>query len=157
MRITRDQWAMDMAVVTASRATCLRRSVGCVFLNSRGHVISTGYNGVASGLPHCNEPDKYSLERWDIKYPNACPGASASSGTNLDACQAIHAEQNALLQCKDVYDIETAYVTTSPCVTCTKLLLNTRCKRIIYLEEYPHTEARQLWQSANREWVKLMR
>lgn len=148
MRSTRDQWAMQMALVTSKRSTCCRRNVGAVFLNERGHVLSTGYNGVAAGQPHCNTHDPFS----DVGFPHACSGAHAPSGTNLDGCQAIHAEQNALLQCKDVYAIDTAYVTASPCMTCTKLLLNTGCKRIVFLEEYPHAEARHLWESAGRTW-----
>jgi len=52
-----------------------------------------------------------------------------------------------------MYDIHTAYVTTAPCMTCTKLLLNTGCQRIIFLESYPHSEAKALWESASREWV----
>lgn len=151
MRPSRDQWAMDMAALTAKRATCLRRQVGAVLLNERGHVLATGYNGVAAGLPHCNEHDPY----HETGYPHACSGAHSPSGTNLDGCQAIHAEQNALLQCRDVYSIHTCYVTASPCVTCTKLLLNTSCQRIVFLEEYPHSEARKLWEAAGRQWEQL--
>lgn len=142
MRPTRDQWGLALAKITATRATCVRRKVGCVLLNRRGQVVATGYNGVASGLPHCTEGCP-------------CSGAYAKSGTNLDACQAIHAEQNALLQCRDVYDIHSAYVTTSPCITCVKLLLNTSCERILFTEEYPHIEARKIWEGAGREWIKV--
>lgn len=159
---SRDQWAMQLATVTAQRTTCLRRAVGCVLLNSRGHVLATGYNGVAAGLPHCNEvvwvpnPPTVKHEFSDSEtYPNACSGATAPSGTNLDACQAIHAEQNAMLQCRDVYAIHTCYVTTSPCVTCCKLLLNTGCERIVYVEEYPHSAAKDLWVGAGRTWEHL--
>ena len=151
MRPDRHSWAMAMAVVTAQRATCIRRKVGAVFTNARGHVLATGYNGVASGQHHCNHHDEY----HPIGFPHACSGAHAKSGTNLEGCQAIHAEQNALLQCRDVYSIDTAYVTASPCMTCTKLLLNTSCKSILFLEEYPHSDAKTLWESAGREWVKL--
>lgn len=142
MRPTKDDWAMQLAVITATRATCCRRKVGCVLTNARGHVIATGYNGVAAGLPHCNE-----------NHP--CEAANAPSGTNLDGCGAIHAEQNALLQCKDVYDIDTCYVTASPCVTCTKLLLNTSCRHIVFLEAYPHNSPQTLWRGAGREWIQL--
>ena len=62
-----------------------------------------------------------------------------------------------MLQCKDVYSIHTAYVTASPCVTCTKLLLNTSCQRIVYLDEYPHPAAKELWLGAGREWLRLER
>ncbi len=162
MRPSRDQWAMDMAALTAKRATCLRRQVGAVLLNERGHVLATGYNGVAAGLPHCNEEvdtgygsDEHFAHLAHVHTPHACSGAHSPSGTNLDGCQAIHAEQNALLQCRDIYSIHTCYVTASPCVTCTKLLLNTSCQRIVFLEEYPHSEARKLWEAAGRQWEQL--
>ena len=165
MRPTRERWAMDMALLTAKRSTCCRRQVGCVLLNERGHVLATGYNGVAAGLPHCNDrvledPVDVGLSHAglvgrQVTYPFACEGAASPSGTNLDACQAIHAEQNALLQCRDVYAIDTTFVTASPCVTCTKLLLNTGCRRVVYLEEYPHSAARELWLSAGRQWEKI--
>lgn len=147
-RPSRTQWAMEVALCTARRSTCLRRAVGCVLLNDRGHVLATGYNGVAAGLPHCNQEVPATGE-----YPHACDGAHSASGTNLDGCQAIHAEQNALLQCRDVYGIAECICTTAPCMTCTKLLLNTGCQIITYLEDYPHAEAaRKLWVSAGRVW-----
>lgn len=150
-RPTRDQWAMDIAKITAKRTSCCRRAVGCVLTNSRGHLLSTGYNGVAAGMPHCNEIVVNILGAETT--PWACPGAHSPSGTNLDGCHALHAEQNALLQCRDVYQIETAYVTTAPCMTCTKLLLNTSCKEIMYVDDYPQAaESKKLWESAGRTW-----
>ena len=153
MRPSRDEWAVSLALLTASRATCLRRPVGCVLLNARGHMLATGYNGVAAGQPHCNAYDEF----HPTGYPHACSSARAASGKDLDGCQAIHAEQNALLQCRDVYDIDTCYVTVSPCVTCTKLLLNTGCQRIVYLDEYPHSAAKDLWVGAGRSWEQFVR
>lgn len=138
MRISRDDWALELARLTAQRSTCLRRAVGCILLNARGHVLATGYNGAASGLPHCDG--------------GVCKRFGAVSGSNLDDCVAIHAEQNALLQCKDIFDINTCYVTHSPCVTCTKLLLNTSCERIVFVDEYPHPQAKELWTNAGRSW-----
>lgn len=140
MRPSKDEYFISMALLSSTRGTCPRRSVGCVLTNARGHVLSTGYNGPASGMPHCTD--------------EPCAGACAPSGTMLDACEALHAEQNALLQCRDVYTIDTTYVTASPCVTCTKLLLNTSCKRIVYISEYPHPAARLLWEGAGREWIQ---
>jgi len=161
-RPSKDDWALALVKETARRSTCCRRQVGCVLLNGRGHVIATGYNGVAAGLPHCNEfnIEAYSYVMPDVEpppgfklYPNACEGAESPSGTNLDGCEAIHAEQNALLQCKNVYEIHTCYVSASPCMTCVKLLLNTACERIVFTEQYPHNEAQMLWEKAGREWV----
>ncbi len=157
-RLNRDSWALKLALITAQRSTCFRRAVGCVLLNVRGHVLATGYNGVAASLPHCNE-EIFPISKEDtlphaLRFPHMCAGALAPSGTQLDACQAIHAEQNALLQCADVHAIHTCYVTTSPCMTCTKQLLNTGCQRIVYLDEYPHTAAGELWQRTGRLWER---
>ena len=157
---------MGLAQLTAQRSTCYRRQVGCVLLNRRGHVLSTGYNGVAAGLPHCNQPELVPVvenHQLAVEHDvplvadnrNICSGARSASGTDLDGCQAIHAEQNALLQCGDVHQIHTAFVTASPCMTCTKLLLNTACERIIFVEEYPHNEAQALWESSGRKWLKF--
>lgn len=139
-RMSKDEYFSNMAQLVSRRATCARRSVGCVLVSGRGHVLATGYNGPASGSDHC------------IDTP--CPGASYPSGTGLERCEAIHAEQNALLQCRDVFEIETAYVTTLPCMTCTKLLLNTSCKRIVYVQDYPHQEAKELWTRNGRELIQ---
>ena len=141
-RPSRDEWGLGLASVVATRGTCLRRQVGCVLVNARGHIIASGYNGKAAGLTHC--------------YDEPCEGANAPSGTGLDSCEAIHAEQNALMQCKDIHDIHTCYTTASPCITCVKLLLNTACKRIVFKEEYPHGAAKHLWLADERRvWLKL--
>lgn len=155
MRPSKDKYFIDMAVLVSTRGTCLRRKVGCVLVNSKSHVIATGYNGVATGLPHCNsfEPENaYGLAAHGASkeiveaanWPNACAGSKLKSGEGLDSCQAIHGEQNALLQCNDVYKIDVVYVTAKPCVSCMKLFMNTSCKRIVYLEDYPHTQTEEL-------------
>jgi len=147
MRPSRDEYYMKMARLVATRTTCLRRAVGCVLVNARGHVLSTGVNGVAVGMPHCNQADPFD----PTGYPNACIGAQLLSGVGHDQCGAIHAEQNALLQCRDVWTIDTCYVTTFPCVTCAKLLLNTSCSRIVYADDHPmRPMAEELWLSAGR-------
>ena len=151
MRPSHDEYFLRMAVLSATRSTCLRRAVGCILVDQRGHVAATGYNGVASGQVHCNHHDPFD----PIGFPFACSGAMAKSGADLDKCGAIHAEQNALLQCRDVYAIRTCYCTASPCLTCTKLLLNTSCQRIVFVEEYPHPAAGLLWVSSGRSWEQI--
>jgi dCMP deaminase len=138
-RIDPDRYFLGMALLVAQRGTCIRRQVGCVLVDSRNHVLATGYNGVASGMPHC------------IEFP--CGGQHFESGEGLEACEAIHAEQNALLQCRDVWRIDTCYATVTPCIHCVKLLLNTSCQRIVASAEYPNTsKARIMWLRANRSW-----
>lgn len=144
MRPDKDTWCLRMAALVAERATCARRRVGCVLVNSLGHILTTGYNGPPRGFQHC-----------DAESP--CGGAGLPSGTGLELCEAVHAEQNALLQCKDVALIDTCYVTTAPCVTCVKLLLNTSCRRIVFSESYPHADAAyELWQAkGGRVWQRV--
>lgn len=145
MRPTKDAYFVAMARLVATRATCVRRAVGCVLVNHRGHVLATGYNGREAGAAHCNHHDPL----HETGYPFACEGAFAGSGVALDACEAVHAEQNALLQCRDPWAIETCYTTTMPCATCAKLLLNTSCARVVYVEPYPAHAAlvARLWAS----------
>lgn len=140
-RPSKDEYFMDMALLVSERSTCLRRKVGAVLINKRKHVLATGYNGVASGQPHC------------LDIP--CIGANSASGTDLDLCEAVHAEQNALLQCRNVFEIDTCYVTVSPCMTCTKLLLNTSCQTIIFEEDYVDQKARLIWERHDRKWVRI--
>lgn len=140
MRETRDQFFIQMAKLIATRGTCVRRQVGGVAVNARGHVLSTGYNGVPAGMPHC-------------LGGRPCLGATAPSGTALDQCLAVHAEVNLLSQCHNVWEIDTVYLTASPCFSCTKALISSGCHRIIFLEEYPHLESGQLWKSLGREWI----
>ena len=130
---------MQMADLVSERGTCARRKVGCVLVNEMGHVLATGYNGVAKDQTHCTS--------------RPCPGAKCKSGEGLELCEAIHAEQNALLQCRDVYKIHTVYCTDSPCIHCIKLLLNTSCKRIIFRKEYPHSGSQKLWERSGRIWL----
>lgn len=149
MRPTVDEYFIQMALLVATRGTCLRRQVGCVLVDEFDHVLATGYNGVASGLFHCNEHDPYD----PIGYPHACEGAHAASGTQLDKCQAIHAEINALLQCTRPHDIYKVYTTVSPCIHCTRALLNTPAQELVFAARYPHPEAEQLWQTSGRKWT----
>ena len=166
MRPTKDEWALKLALVTAQRATCTLKQVGCVLLNARGHVLATGYNGTAASLPHCEHPPapvcqvcRKPLPWYKDRYSEVC--SYCSSWTFLDTdtiqlpgtCEVIHAEQNSLLQCRNVYDIDSAYVTAEPCVTCAKLLLNTSCQRIVFKEKYPTSDGLDLWAKAGRIWL----
>lgn len=157
MRISRDEWGLWLAEVVALRSTCLRRSVGCVLVDFDGQVLSTGYNGVGSGEEHCNEEFQAPPSGGATYYPNACSGARAPSGTNLSGCAAIHAEANALIQCRDVRLIGSCYTTVSPCVECVRLLVNTSCTRIVFRTPYAHDElAAERWlRHADRKWLCL--
>lgn len=155
-RPTKDEFLMELAQVASRRTTCIKRAVGCVLADEAGHVLSIGYNGVAAGMPHCNEDIRRPgalLGSTEPYYPHSCPGHCLPSGQ--DSCEAVHAEQNALLQCKDPREIHTAYVTTSPCKPCVKLLMNTGCRRIIFLTEHTDHWPKEQWLKLGREWEQL--
>jgi dCMP deaminase len=157
MRPDKDKIFLDLALSLAERGTCIRKQVGCVITDIYGHITSTGYNGVARGLPHCNEEltgPKYELYGLTTvhHYPNKCAGADHDSGQGLEICEAIHAEQNALLQCADVQKIHTVYVTVSPCRHCMKLIMNTSAKRVVFLSEYSQS-SKDLAEKAGIQWV----
>lgn len=140
MRPSYDRYFITIAGVVATRSTCARRAVGAVLVDARQRILATGYNGVGRGQPHCTE--------------TPCPGVQFDAGQGLGVCEAIHAEQNALLQCRDPDRIYALYCTTAPCKHCTKMLLNTGCDYIFFLEDYPESGER-LWRDANKAWVKL--
>lgn len=177
-RPTKDRYLMNLAEVAATRTTCIRRGVGCVLADAKGRVLAIAYNGVAAGQPHCNEATHYELKGLKQKgtglpaiahlddahvigipkrkvYGNACAGYDRAFGEPT-CCEAVHAEQNAVIQCRDASAIHTAYVTVAPCKPCAKLLLNTGCRRIVFLEDHPGSgEAREIWEKAGREWTQL--
>lgn len=140
-RTTRYEWLMEIAQATAKRGSCARRQVGCVLVNERYEVLATGYNGGPRGFPHC------------IDFP--CAGAHERSGEGLDLCEAIHAEQNALLQCRDVNSIYLCVCTAEPCIHCVKLLLNTGCQRVVFNESYPGN-AKKMWERTHPKGTWLI-
>lgn len=135
-----DAYGSFLAYAVSLRGSCLRRKVGAVFMDIEHNVLGTGYNGKGAGLVNCaDEP---------------CKGATAQSGTALDACEAIHAELNAYSRVKDRHLIHTGYLTCSPCVHCVDMLLGTKCQRLVFTEEYPHNEeSKRRWLKGKREWV----
>ena len=119
----KDKYFLEIAKLVAARATCIRRKVGCVLVDSKQHIVATGYNGVPANFPHCTD--------------TPCEGAEYAPGTGLNLCEAIHAEVNAVLQLRSDDDL-TAYLTIMPCYTCSKMLANSNIKRIVAAEEYVH-------------------
>lgn len=137
-----DEYFLAIAQVVSTRATCARRRVGCVLVDVDNHVLSTGYNGPARGQPHC--------------FDSPCAGAGLPSGSGLDACESVHGEANALLQCPDVRRVHTVYCTDSPCIHCVKLLMNTGAARIVFARTYPHKDSERLWTSQlGRTWERF--
>jgi dCMP deaminase len=118
-RQTWDEYFLSLAEQTATRATCSRRKVGAVIVRDR-RIVSTGYNGGPSGMPHCDE--------------GGCPRAASDtpSGSGYESCIAIHAEANALLFCGPVErDGASVYCTDLPCFGCAKLIANSGVGEVV--------------------------
>jgi dCMP deaminase len=122
-----DEYFMDIARLVASRSTCLRRQVGAVMVKSK-HVLATGYNGTPTGITHCDETG---CLRDQLKV---------ASGERHELCRGLHAEQNAIIQAaRHGIDINgaTLYCTHSPCIICSKMLINAGIEQIVYIHGYP--------------------
>ena len=134
---------LRMAYTLAELSTCSRRKVGVIMVDKDWRIVGSGYNGNAKELIHCTD--------------EPCKGALSPSGTRLDLCEAIHAEQNALMQCKNVDDIFAIFLTVSPCVHCLKMLMNTNCKYIFFSEEYVDAyRTESLWMTSGaRYWTQI--
>jgi dCMP deaminase len=125
-----DEYFMNIAKVVASRSNCLKRHVASVIVKDK-RIISTGYNGTPRGLRNCNE--------------GGCPRCNsfADSGTKLDECVCSHGEENAIVQASyhgiSIKDA-TIYTTFSPCLLCTKMIVNSGLKEVVYNANYPMSE-----------------
>jgi dCMP deaminase len=121
-----DQYFMDIAQVVAARGNCSRRQVAAVIVKDR-RIISTGYNGTPRGIKNC--------------FEGGCPrcNSDAPSGHDLGSCVCSHAEENAIVQAAyhgiSVKDA-TLYTTFSPCLLCSKMIINSGIKEVVYHQEY---------------------
>lgn len=141
-----DEYFMRIAMLAATRSTCLRRQVGAVIVKDK-RVLATGYNGSPAGLKHCLD---IGCLRDELGIP---------SGERHELCRAIHAEQNAIVQAATSgTSIEgaTLYCTTSPCVLCVKVLINSGIRDIYAGEGYPDDLARQMLDEAGIQVRRLV-
>jgi dCMP deaminase len=125
-RLTRAEYFLEMLDLVAARSTCARRSVGAIITDGDGHILSTGYNGVPRHMDHCTD--------------HPCPGTNDPKGDTSN-CYAVHAEQNALLQCSNMSAAHTMYVSCAPCFVCAKMIANTNIRRVVFSTEY-HGDSR---------------
>ena len=122
-----DEYFMSIARVVASRSNCVKRRVGAIIALDR-RIISTGYNGTPRGVRNCNE--------------GGCPRCNsfAEGGTRLDECLCSHGEENAITQAS-YHGVSVRggvlYTTFSPCLMCTKMIINAGIEEVAYNAAYP--------------------
>ena len=134
-----DEYFIDIAHVVSKRGNCCRRKVAALIVSDR-RIISTGYNGTPRGIENC--------------FEGGCPrcASTAPSGENLGECICAHAEENAIVQAAyhgiAVRD-STLYCILSPCLMCTKMIINAGIKEVVYETEYHFSkQARELFSAA---------
>lgn len=124
-RISKDQYFMELAEIVSKRSTCVKRKVGAVLVKVN-HILSTGYNGAPSGLTHCTK--------------ETCVRQNLKEGEHPELCRGVHSEVNCIIQAAlhgtAIDGDTTLYCTTFPCMSCLKLLINAKVKRIVYKEGY---------------------
>ena len=125
-----DQRYLKMADIWAQNSYCKRRQVGALLVKDK-MIISDGYNGTPSG------------------FENICEDANDKTKPYV-----LHAEANAITKIAksgNSSDGATLYVTSSPCMECSKLIIQAGIKRVVFTESYRLEDGIKLLKRANIE------
>lgn len=125
-----DRRYLRMAAVWAENSYCVRRKVGALIVKDK-MIISDGFNGTPSG------------------FENVCEDADG-----LTKPYVLHAEANAITKVArsgNNSDGATLYVTASPCIECSKLIIQSGIRRVVYGEQYRLTDGLELLRRAGIE------
>jgi dCMP deaminase len=129
-----DKRYLRMAEIWAENSYCQRRKVGAIIVKN-SMIISDGFNGTPSGFENVCEDD---------------------SGTTKP--YVLHAEANAITKVarsNNSSDGATLYITASPCMECSKLIIQAGIKRVVYHELYRITDGIDLLERAGIECVHI--
>ena len=110
-----DKRYIRMAQIWAENSYCQRRKVGALIVKDK-MIISDGYNGTPAGFENCCE------DETGHTFPFV-----------------LHAEANAITKVarsNNSSDGATLYVTSSPCIECAKLIIQSGIKRVVFSEYY---------------------
>ncbi len=125
---------LRMARIWAENSYCQRRKVGALVVKNK-MIISDGYNGTPSG------------------FENQCEDEN-----NVTKSYVLHAEANAitkLARSNNNSENATLYVTASPCIECSKLIIQAGIKRVVYGEKYRLEDGINLLKKAGIEVIYL--
>ena len=123
-----------MARTWAENSYCQRRKVGALLVKDQ-MIISDGYNGTPSGFENCCE-----------------------DANNVSLPYVLHAEANAITKVarsNNSSEGATLYVTASPCMECSKLIIQAGIKRVVYGEEYRIMDGIEILKKAGIEVAYL--
>lgn len=129
-----DRRYLRMAAIWAENSYCRRRKVGAIIVKNQ-MIISDGYNGTPAG------------------FENVCEDESGVTKPYV-----LHAEANAITKVarsNNSSDGATLYVTASPCVECSKLIIQAGIRRVVFNELYRLTDGIDLLKRAGVECVHI--
>ena len=129
-----DNRYIRMAHIWGENSYCRRRQVGALIVKDK-MIISDGYNGTPTG------------------FPNVCEDEN-----NVSLPYVLHAEANAITKIArsgNNSDGATLYVTDSPCIECSKLIIQSGIRRVVYDREYRLTDGLDLLRRAGIEVVRI--
>jgi len=127
-----DNRYLRMAAIWSENSYCKRRQVGALIVKDQ-MIISDGYNGTPSG------------------FENICEDEN-----NITKPYVLHAEANAITKVARSHNSSsgaTMYVTSSPCIECAKLIIQSGIKRVVYNQLYTRTDGCELLERAGIEVV----
>jgi dCMP deaminase len=142
-----DRYFLDLCEAVSKRATCDRGRSGCVIVKDK-RIMTTGYVGAPSGLPHCDEAGHDMRKVLD------------DNGNVTQHCvRTLHAEQNAIIQAARFgipLEGATLYCKMTPCRTCAMMIINAGIKRVVCEKRY-HTDedTKQMLKQARVELIVL--
>jgi len=123
-----DQRYLKMADIWAQNSYCKRRKVGALLVKDK-MIISDGYNGTPSGFENeCEDEDNKTKTYVLHAEANAITKVAKSGNSSLGA---------------------TLYVTSSPCIECSKLIIQAGIKRVVFTENYRLEDGINLLKRAN--------
>ncbi|MGN0163872.1 MAG: deoxycytidylate deaminase [Candidatus Ornithomonoglobus sp.] len=120
--ISWDEYFMGIAMLSAMRSKDDNSQVGACIVNNENKILSLGYNGMPIGCADTDMPWKRNGAPLDTKYMYVC-----------------HAELNAILN-SPAPSLKGAkvYTTLFPCNECTKAIIQSGIKEVIYLSDKYH-------------------
>lgn len=117
------RYFMEIADAASRKSSCLSRNVGAVIVKNK-QILSTGFNGVPSGFPHCG----------------VCFGGERVSGHGLDELPCLHAEENAIIQAakkvSDGCEGAVMFATSTPCNRCLRMAIQAGIQKVYFRDLY---------------------
>lgn len=129
-----DQRYLKMAAIWAQNSYCKRRQVGAILVKDK-MIISDGYNGTPSGFENNCEDENFKTKPY-----------------------VLHAEANAITKVAksgNSSDDATLYVTSSPCMECSKLIIQAGIKRVVFYDSYRLEDGIELLRRAQIEVIQV--